>query len=81
MSVTDIGGDKLTLPAGVTVGTARETSQAGPTGTIESGLSVPFTTPGGTTTTVFVPYSDIEDASAVQQLVTARLQSVMRITG
>ena len=71
----------IQLPAGVTVGPGRETSQTSGQGAIVQGMVFPITLQDGTTTTVFIPYSQITNAATVQQLITARVQAIQSITG
>jgi hypothetical protein len=65
----------------VTVGAGRETSQTNQQGAVVQGIVVPITLPSGTTTSVFVPYSEIHDTAKVQALIDKRVTAVMAITG
>lgn len=72
---------KVTLPDGVKVGAGRETSRTNGQGQIEQGMSFPITLPSGSETSVFVPYTDIANTSKVQDLIDARVNSIMAISG
>ena len=69
----------VVLPPGVSSGPGRETTQTNPQGQVVQGLLVPLTLQSGTTTTVFVPYSQIADTAYVQQLFDARINAIMAI--
>lgn len=71
----------VTLPPGVTIGPGRETSQTNQQGQIVQGMLFPVTLPNGTTTTVFVPYALLQNASQVQALFEQRVNSLLAITG
>lgn len=71
----------LDLPHGVTIGAGRETSQTNTAGQVVQGVVFPVTTPGGTTTSVFVPYSEVHNTDKVQQLIEARVNAIMAISG
>ena len=75
------GTPTIALPAGVTVGPGRETTQTNAQGTLVQGMVFPITLPLGSTTTVFVPYDVIHDTAYVQGLIGQRVQAVMAITG
>lgn len=81
MSTSQPSGTSIQLPAGVTIGPGRETSQTNGQGQIAQGIAFPITLPGGTTTTVFVPYSQITNAAQVQALISARVNAITAITG
>lgn len=69
------------LPPGVVVQPGRETSQVNSQGQIEQGMVFPITLPGGSTTSVFIPYSAIHDAAYVQSVIAARVNAIMAISG
>ena len=71
----------ITLPPGVRVGPGRETSQTDHQGMIVQGMVFPITLPSGSTTSVFVPYSQIHDTAAVKSLIDERVRAVMAISG
>lgn len=71
----------ISLPAGVQVGAGRETSQTNAQGTVVQGMVFPITLPSGSTTTVFVPYSEIHDTAKVQSLIDSRVNAIMAISG
>jgi len=81
MSTSNSSSATINLPPGVTVGPGRETSQTSPQGQIVQGMVFPITLANGSTTTVFVPYSQITDVATVQQLIGARVAAIMAITG
>jgi hypothetical protein len=69
----------VTLPNGARLGVGRETAQANRQGQVVQGMIFPITLPSGTSTSVFVPYSLLEDPSAVQALFTTRIQALAAI--
>lgn len=71
----------IVLPAGVTVGAARETSQTNVQGQVVQGMLFPITLPSGSTTSVFVPYSVLGNTAQVQGLIEQRVSAIMAITG
>lgn len=73
--------DKVTLPAGVSIGAGRETSRTNGQGQVEQGMSFPITLPSGSQTSVFVPYSEIHDTAKVQSLIDDRVTAVTAISG
>lgn len=72
---------KITLPAGATIGPGRETSQTNAQGQVVQGIVFAITTKGGTTTSVFIPYSEISDTAKVEQLIAARVNAITAISG
>lgn len=81
MSTSSPSAGAITLPAGATVGPGRETSQTSAQGAIVQGMVFPITLADGTTTTVFVPYSQITQTAQVQALIDARVNAITAITG
>lgn len=75
------GGNQIVLPAGVTVQPGRETSQTNQQGQVVQGMLFPITLPNGSTTTVFVPYSQLGNTAQVQQLFEARITALLAIPG
>lgn len=81
MSTSTPATSQIQLPPGVVVQPGRETSQVNNQGQIEQGMVFPVTLPGGSTTSVFIPYSAIHDSSYVQQIIAQRVQAIMAISG
>lgn len=71
----------LDLPHGVGIGAGRETSQTNTAGMVIQGVVFPVTTPGGTTTSVFIPYSEVHDTAKVKTIIAARVAAIMAISG
>lgn len=69
------------VPAGVTVGPGRETSQTTAGGQVVQGMVFPLTTPAGSNTSVFIPYSQIHDTSAVATAIRNRAAAIIAISG
>ena len=74
-------GQNITLPAGVSVGPGRETSQLNAQGQVVQGMLFPVSLPGGSTTSVFVPYSVLPNAAQVAALFTNRITALLSIPG
>ena len=75
------GGGLIALPTGVTITPGRETSQVNEQGTVVQGMLFGIKLGGGTTTTVFVPYSEISNTGAVESLINERVRAIQAITG
>ena len=75
------GGGLISLPSGVTVQAGRETSQTNATGQVVQGMVFTIDLGGGSTSSVFVPYSEIHNTSAVEQLINSRVAAIRAITG
>lgn len=71
----------LRLPAGVTLGPFRETSQTNAQGQVIQGVLFPVSFPNGSQTTVFVPYSLITNQQQVQTLFDERINGLLAIAG
>lgn len=71
----------VNLPPGVTVGPGRETSQLNAQGQVVQGMLFPVSLPGGSTTSVFVPYSVLPNAAQVAALFTNRISALLAIPG
>ena len=71
----------LQLPQGWQIGVGRETGQTQPTGAVVQGLAYTLTSPTGTATTVFIPYSMITNIPAIQGIVDTRIQAIQAISG
>ncbi len=76
MADTSIHPAPFGLPAGVSIVAARETSQTGTNGAIVQGMAFTLQLPGGTTTTVFVPYATLHDTAAVAGLFAQRIAHI-----
>lgn len=74
-------GATVVLPPGVSVQPGRETSQVNGQGQVVQGMLFPVTLPGGSATSVFVPYSVLGDTNAVLALIKARADAILAITG
>lgn len=74
-------GGTLTLPPGWTIGPGRETGQTNPSGQVIQGIVYGLTSPSGTTSSVFVPYSMIQNINQVQGLFDARTSAIAAIGG
>lgn len=74
-------GSNVNLPAGVTVGPGRETSQLNAQGQVVQGMLFPVSLPGGATTSVFVPYSVLPNAAQVAALFNNRITALLGIPG
>lgn len=74
-------GQQIVLPAGVSIGPGRETSQTNGQGQLDQGMVFPVTLPNGTNTTVFVPYSLMRQLPQVQALFDERIGAITAITG
>lgn len=77
----DSSAGKVTLPAGVKVGAGIETSATDEQGIVQQGVRFPITTPGGTKTSVFIPYSELGNTAKVQQVIGDRVAAIMHIEG
>lgn len=75
------GGMSIDLPAGVTIGPGRETSQTTSGGQVVQGMVFPLTTPNGSNTSVFIPYSQIHNASQVAAAIRSRAEAIIAISG
>jgi hypothetical protein len=72
---------KVHLPAGVSIGPGRETSQLNAQGQVVQGLVFPLTLPNGTTTSVFIANAELHDTAKAQQTIDARVNAILAITG
>ena len=77
----DTQSSTVTLPPGVAIGAGRETTQTNSQGQVVQGMVFPITLPNMTTTTVFVPYSLLENTAQVEALFNARVNALLAITG
>ena len=74
-------GSSVNLPAGVSVGPGRETSQLNAQGQVVQGMLFPVSLPGGATTSVFVPYSVLPNTAQVAALFNNRISALLGIPG
>jgi hypothetical protein len=65
----------------VTVGAGRETSQLNAQGQVVQGMLFPVSLPGGSTTSVFVPYSVLPNPAQVAALFSNRINALLQIPG
>lgn len=72
---------KIQLPKGATIGAGRETSQTNTQGAVVQGMVFPITTEGGSTTSVFIPYSEIHDTAKVSATINAKVAAIAAIAG
>lgn len=72
---------KVDLPAGWAITAGIETSQLNAHSQVVQGMRYSLTGPNGTTSTVFVPYSELEDIPKVQQLIDKRINALRAISG
>ena len=72
---------RVDLPSGVRIGVGRETSATNEQGIVVQGMVFPVTLPKGSTTSVFVPYSEIHNTAQVKALIDERVRAIMAITG
>lgn len=70
----------INLPPGVKVGAGRETSQVNDQGVVVQGMVFPITLPNGTTTSVFVPYTQLHNVDQVQDLIETRVKAILAIS-
>ena len=80
MATTD-SERRIMLPQGVTIGAARETSATNAQGIVEQGVVIPVRLGNGSTTSIFVPYSEIHNTDAIEALIHARVSAIRAITG
>lgn len=78
---TSSSGAKLDLPDGVSLGPGRETSETNAQGVVVQGLKFPITTKNGTTSTVFIPYSELHNTDAVKAIIDRRVNAIVAIAG
>lgn len=66
----------VTLPPGVTILPGRETSQAGPTGSMVQGMLFTLKLPNGAETNVFVAYDLMRDPASVSAMFAQRVAAI-----
>lgn len=81
MEASASSAGKINLPTGVTLGAGRETSETNAQGTVVQGIKFPITTAAGTTTSVFIPYSEIHETAKVQAAIDRRVTAITAISG
>jgi hypothetical protein len=81
MEASSSSSSGIVLPQGVTIGAGRETSETNAQGQVVQGMRFPITTAGGSTTAVFIPYSEIHDTAKVQAAITKRVAAITAISG
>jgi hypothetical protein len=75
-------GGGINLPSGIKIEPGRETSQVNGQGQVIQGIVFPITTPAGTTSSVFLPYTQIDnDPGSVGATIAARAASIQAIAG
>jgi len=70
----------IMLPPGVSISPGRETVQVGPNGQNVQGMLFTLTLPNQAVTSVFVPYTQMADLTAVQQMFADRVAQVLAVT-
>jgi hypothetical protein len=75
------GGGIVNIPFGAAITAGRETSQVDGNGTVQQGMVFGIKLPDGTTTSVFIPYSQITNTSYVEGLIGQRVAAIQAITG
>lgn len=70
----------VNLPAGWSVPTYRETSQANAAGQVVQGIAFTLQGPGGQTSSLFVPYSILSQTSAVEAAFLQRIAALTAIS-
>ena len=71
----------VNLPPGVTIGAGRETAQTDEQGMVVQGMAFPIKLPNGSTSTIFIPYSELHNTAQVRQLIDSRVRAIMAISG
>lgn len=74
-------GNAVVLPAGWSIPTWRETSQANAAGIIVQGVLFTLSSPQGQTTSVFVPNQILGATDAIQEAFSERIHAIQAITG
>jgi hypothetical protein len=69
----------VTLPAGVTVGAGRETSEVDAQGIITQGMQFPIQLADGSSTSIFVPYAQLTDTATIRTMIAERAAAIMAI--
>jgi len=74
------GGSAVTLPAGVSISPGRETVQTGPTGTNVQGMLFTLTLVNGASTSVFVPYTLMDQTDVVASMFAQRIAAINAVS-
>lgn len=74
-------GPTVNLPAGTVIGPGRESSITNQHNQVIQGMVFPLTTPKGTTTSIFIPNTDLSNTAKVQADIAAKVQAIMAIGG
>lgn len=77
-ATTDTGGT-ISLPAGVSIGAGRETTQTNSAGQVIQGTLFPITLANGTSSSVFVPNSALSNLAGVEKLFADRVNALQAI--
>lgn len=72
---------KVKLPAGVSISAGRETTMTNAQGAVVQGMQYTLTLGDGTTTGIFVPYSEVHDIPKVQAIIDRRVNALQAISG
>lgn len=76
------GDNQITLPPGWAVSAGRENVQTNSSGQNVQGLNFTLSNAAtGVSSTVFVPYSLMQQTSAVAQIFTSRIQAISGVIG
>ncbi|MGD0020469.1 MAG: hypothetical protein ABSD62_14600 [Candidatus Limnocylindrales bacterium] len=70
---------KVTLPEGWSIPTYRETSQANSAGQVVQGIAYTLQSPGGQTSSLFIPYSVLHQTAAVEAAFLQRIAALTAI--
>lgn len=73
------GSSPVRLPPGVKIGPGVESSATNQQNQVVQGMKFPVTTPNGSTTTVFIPYTDLGNTPKVQADIAARVTAIEAI--
>lgn len=75
------GNAKVDLPAGVSIGPGIETSQLDAQGSVVQGMKFTLTTRNGSTSSIFIPYTEIHNTAKAKQLIDQRVAAITAISG
>lgn len=71
--------NQVMLPMGWAIGPGIESSRTTAANNVQQGLKFPLTGPGGTETSVFIPYSAIGNTAAVAAVINERIGAILAI--
>lgn len=71
----------IQLPAGVSVGAGRETSELNAQGAVVQGMKWPITLNDGTTSSVFIPNSELHNPAKVTETFANKAKALKLISG